>query len=51
MLKENIRNSYLTAFETVKNFVYGNPPSKGKINLRRRVLKCQGKDRKQIEQR
>ena len=21
MLKENIRNSYLTAFETVKNFV------------------------------
>ena len=36
--------------ETVKNFVYGNPPSKGKINLRRRVLKCQGKDKKQIEQ-
>ncbi|GEM_PF-3689630 len=42
---------YDTYYETVKNFVYGNHPSKGKINLRRRVLKCQGKDKKQIEQR
>ena len=49
-IKNKISYQKYIHVETVKNFVYGNPPSKGKINLRRRVLKCQGKDKKQIEQ-